>query len=321
MRRFIKHAASGLIFAAGLLLLLLCLSRLFVAKDNNKEAGMRDPFANGILSEADGTVDVLFLGDSESAYSTIPLRIWEKHGITSYCSATPAQKLCYTYELLQRAFKKQSPKIVILETHAIFRNFTAGDSLIHLLGPIMPVFTDHNRWKSLTARDFDPAIKYTGTDISKGYHLATNLDPATADNYMKESSAEAGIPILCRLYLKSIKAFCEKHGARLILVSTPSTANWNTERHNGMKKTAEQLGLDYLDLNTLRKDVPIDWNRDTNDKGDHLNYYGATKVTDFLGRYLASTGLVANHKGDQSYAHWDSELDAFNKLVASQQSK
>ena len=48
----------------------------------------------------------------------------------------------------------------------------------------------------------------------------------------------------------------EENGAQLMLVSTPSLKNWNSERHNTVAELAEEFGLEYIDMNTLKQDVP-----------------------------------------------------------------
>lgn len=46
-------------------------------------------------------------------------------------------------------------------------------------------------------------------------------------------------------------------------------------------------------MNTLREEIPINWNTDTRDKGDHLNYFGAVKATEYFGKYLEEKGFSA----------------------------
>lgn len=72
----------------------------------------------------------------------------------------------------------------------------------------------------------------------------------------------------------------------------------------------------FLDLNTAHEQVAIDWNTDTRDKGDHLNYFGAQKATNVLGAYLADTGLLPSHKDDPALAaDWNTQSDAFSRTV------
>ena len=132
---------------------------------------------------------------------------------------------------------------------------------------------------------------------------------------MTPSDAYAPIPKRNRAYVERIKAFCDENGAQLLLVSAPSTLNWNMARHNSTQALADALGIGFLDLNTVRDQVAIDWNTDTRDKGDHLNYFGAQKATTVLGAYLADTGLLPSRKDDPAYADWNTQSDAFSRTV------
>ncbi|NLA69495.1 MAG: hypothetical protein GX852_00430 [Clostridiales bacterium] len=210
---------------------------------------MQDSSANGILSEPSKSIDVLMLGDSESYCSMIPLRIWEEQGITSYCCATPAQKLVYSEEFLYKTFKNQSPKVVILETNAIFRKFSVGDMIVQKADVTVPIFRHHDRWKSIKGRDFGLATKYTYIDNAKGYKFTSTINPADARGYMAKSDKFEPIMSKNQSYVENIRDYCNEKGARLILVSTPSTVNWNMARHNSIQRLSEKLGLEYIDMN------------------------------------------------------------------------
>lgn len=53
-----------------------------------------------------------------------------------------------------------------------------------------------------------------------------------------------------------------------------------------MQQYADEKGIAYLDLNEKVEELGLNWAEDTQDKGDHLNVYGAEKVTSYLGNYL-----------------------------------
>ena len=122
------------------------------------------------------------------------------------------------------------------------------------------------------------------------------------------------VNLINRGYVKRMKEFCEAHGAKFVLVSTPSTTNWNMRKHNGIVKLASDLGVEFLDFNVMTEEVPIDWTTDTRDGGDHLNDSGAEKVSAYIGNYLASTGLFADKRTNAEYSAWNEYLEAFNKM-------
>ena len=162
----------------------------------------------------------------------------------------------------------------------------------------------------------NPSIHYTYIDNTKGYQFTTAVFAANTEGYMKETDEFAPISVRKRAYVESIKSYCDDNGAKLIFVSTPSTINWKTPRHNSIQRLSEELGVDYVDMNLLNEQIPIDWEKDTSDKGDHLNYFGAKKVTAYLGKYLSNTGLVNSHKDDQTAKRWNDDLENFNNTVA-----
>ena len=72
---------------------------------------------------------------------------------------------------------------------------------------------------------------------------------------------------------------------------------------------AESLGCTYLDGNLLP--LAIDWQTDTYDRGDHLNYYGAAKVTAWLGAWLTDHTALPDHRKDPAYEAWNRDAESF----------
>lgn len=308
---YVKRVINIICFLAGLLLLLILSSLIVRPKNNSPEAGMEEAEANGILGEPENSIDILFIGDSQAYCGFIPLTLWNSKGYTSYVCATSGQSLDYTWIMLRRAFEKQSPKYVVLETNTLYKDIARKNILGRELGSLLPVFDYHDRWKNITAKDFYEPVDYTWTSELKGYKCLVSKRVPDNTDYM--GSAEGMQPIIDnnRNMLERIKAYCEEHGARLILVSVPSTKNWSYKKHNGVYKLAGELQCDYIDFNLPDSFMEIDWNNDTCDGGDHLNYYGALKVTAYMGEYFEGLGGLQDKRGMEAYGEWDRCYEKF----------
>jgi len=318
-----KELLSSVVFAVGLLGLLIMSSWFFQPKNNTAVYGMEDTGANGILGEPEDTIDVLFLGDSVAYCAINPFQIWEEQGITSYVCATPLQKLYYTKEFLNKAFQKQSPRIVVLETSAIFADFTRQDKMTNIVEQAFPVFRYHDRWKnagSMPEFSGDMQINYTHLDPNKGYYFikwSNAIDEDYVRAYMDGLITEPErLADINKEAVVEIKEFCEKHNAELILFSAPNVArSWTPIRHDIIALLAEENGISYVDLNYMPEEVPIDWSKDFPDSGEHLNYYGAKKVSSYMGKYLADTGLFEDKRETERYEAWHEAQEAFCQSI------
>ena len=94
------------------------------------------------------------------------------------------------------------------------------------------------------------------------------------------------VTFITRYYLDKIKRLCDAHGTKLLFVTAPSPVNHTMQRHNEVQALADALAVPYLDLNLNTEELGIDWNLDTLDGGDHLNYTGCQKATAYLQRYM-----------------------------------
>lgn len=320
MKQFWKHALRVVAFVAGLIVILLAVSVIMTPKDNTERAGILSERAYGFLAEPENTLDVLFLGDSEGYRAFVPLQMWEEYGFTSFVCSTSKQQLYLSERMLNQALETQSPKYVFLETNGLYRYMPYSDFLVDRLSNVLPVFRYHDHWKNLSLRDFSPEVEYTHIDPFKGYAFLGKIKPSTKLDYMKPTDAEAPITRYAQKRVASMAETCRAHGAEFILVSTPSTVNWNMKRHNAVQKLADRLGIQYMDMNLMTDDIPIDWSVDTYDSGDHLNYTGAVKVSAYLGAYLHDEGLP-DHREDAAYAAWNDSLAEFKRFIQDSYSK
>lgn len=314
--KIVKPLLGFAAFGLGLLIILYGLSFLFVPKNNTKDAGMEEVIANGIQGEPPNSIDVVVVGDSESYTSISPLLIWKDTGYTSYVCGSSKQYLSYSKTLLERAFEIQSPKLVILETLCIYRNIPAKTIVMDEVSRYLPILRYHDRWKNISQRDLAVSEESTYTTPYKGNRRSTKVNGADTSSYMTQTTNAATIPMVNRILVEQIQQLCEANGAKLLLLSTPSTVNWNYQRHNGIQALAEDLGIEYIDLNTMPQEVPIDWSTDTYDRGDHLNYSGCVKVTNFLSRYLEGTKMFSDRRGDSQYASWNTLLQEYEAEVS-----
>ena len=82
----------------------------------------------------------------------------------------------------------------------------------------------------MSQNDFLGKVEYTWTDDLKGYFYNIYVKRANASNHMKPSDEIQPINTLNKMYIESMADFCNQNAATFLLVSTPSTVNWNSKK-------------------------------------------------------------------------------------------
>lgn len=306
-----KKVLKAISFLFILLLIVIILSFICKPKDNSEEAGMHNVSANGILAEDENTIDIITVGDSEAMTAAIPMELWKNYGYTNYICGTPGQSVTETLKMTYRVTKKQKPKFLIFETNTIFFKLSPADPVKRIAEYTLPVTEYHDRWKNLNKDDFYKKTKYTHIEDLKGYNYSAVECAADTSNYMTYSEEKTAIPKFNKIYIKVLNEYCKKNNIQLILFSSPSTKNWDYSKHNSMKEFADKEKIEFLDLNVLKDEINIDWNTETRDAGDHLNYKGALKVTDYVGNYLKNKNVLQDHRKDEKYQKWNKSLEKY----------
>ena len=315
MKTTLIRVGKAILFSAILFCLLLIASAVLKPKDNSEAAGMEHPGANGILGEAPGTVDLLMIGDSEAWSAFTPMQMWKERGISTYVCGTGGQQLYKSIGFLEQALEQQQPKVVVLETNTMFRDYHLDEILGYKAMKLLPVFQYHNRWKHLSWEDWSGQVNYTWRDDFKGYKFSVERNPSAKKNHMKPNKKFKVVSRKNQVMLRKLEALCEEHGATLVLVSTPSTKNWNYARHNTVAFYAWEKQIPYIDMN-LEPDFPkIDWETDTRDQGDHMNYWGAVKCSSYLAQKLQETYGLPDHRGEEKYRSWEDALAKYEAAV------
>ena len=274
--------------------------------------GRSRPFVS-IAAERKESIDLVVLGDSESYTSVSPMQLWKEHGMTAYVCGQPGQKIQETYYMLKTALRTQSPKVVLMETNLMFRDPGPVKNLHATLAEParyhFPLLRFHNLWKMA----FDG--KKPGESVYKGFAIRSNVNPFDSGDYMKETKEVQEMPKAVSFYMEEIQELCRRNGAELVLMSAPSPKNYSYKKHNAIENYAKEKGIPYVDLNLQIRELGIDWQEDSYDKGDHLNLYGAQKVTAWLGGYLKEKYEMPDHRSDPSYEDWKQMEEKYEKEI------
>ena len=304
-----KKVFSGIIFFLILIIILVGLSFLlspnYLLKDyvvDNKS-----DISTRLAKEEPGSLDIIVLGDSESYTSISPPELWKDYGYTTYNFGLIGATLSDIKETYKSILSTQQPKVVLFETNCLYRVDNAreeADNIItDLIHKVLPVTMYHDNWKML--------FKDSRKGYYKGFTVSHTIDPAENKKYMIPTDEEDNVISDNLESLREINDMCNASGGKLILYSVPSQSNYNYAKHNALSKLAKELDVDYVDMNHVGDEIGIDYTTDTRDGGDHLNVYGATKSTAYIGKYLHEHYDISDRRDTDVAPTWNEMLKEY----------
>lgn len=294
-------------------------SYIFVPSlSGGKNSGVKNYMALGYLGEPKGTLDVVAVGNSDLYSGVSPMEMWNSYGITSYVSSEPRQRMVQAYNILSDVLKLQNPKLVILESDSVFsdnKDATGlGATALEIVKQHFPTLAYHDRWKHFKISSYFTK-KPAWRNESKGYNYSGEVRPYKGAEYMIPSNDVLEIDASNLFYMNKIVQLCKEKGIPLLFIEVPSANSWNYAKHNTMVKYARENGANFVDFNLLLNEIGLDWKMDTRDKGNHLNFSGAKKVSHFLGDYLIKTYALTDHRKDPKYDSWHIDYNKYTKVT------
>lgn len=170
--------------------------------------------------------------------------------------------------------------------------------------------TFHTQYAKLNRQSFDDLWGPPIYEKSRGWSPVFSKKPLPA------APTDAGRPDNLTLSdstlenLEKMAAAAKRSGTRLVFMVAPyPTSPRENSLYGQLRDWADQHEIDLLDFNLLWEELELDPENDFSDS-THLNYYGARKVSNYMGRYLQDTGLFTDKRTDPHYRSW--QQDAHN---------
>ena len=331
---------GGIVLFIGLMFIMLNVtSRIFIPKWLDNDDNMYTWIRKGFYKEKKNSLDLLIVGNSDVYRGVTPIELWDDYGIPAYAYSAPGARIWTNYYMLKEALKYQNPKVVIVDVDNVFTtshsssgnyrkvfdnmknnsvkweaindsiyDFSTFDKLTFYI----PILFYHNRYNSLNSNDFKYAFynyhfAYKGLDM-----ITTSIPYEQGYAYMRDTNLKKEIPEKNKEYLDMMVKLCKDNDIELILMELPSAVSWNMEKHNAIDEYAQENNLSFIDFNLNAGETGFDWITDTSDGGDHLNVYGAKKITWYLGRYLEKHYKLSDHRGEKEYKSWDEDSEKYH---------
>ena len=173
---------------------------------NHNENQLVEEIIKGCDSLEENTLDVVFIGPSDTLFSVYPMDIYKQTGVKAYNLSIVAQPIDLSYEILKKTFKNQSPKVVVLsagylrykdnEVNMSFRyyadnipfsaekielakNYTKYGYPDGTMSILFPIIKYHNRWSELSKDDFARVTENLDAYyFTMGAHVADGISSA-----------------------------------------------------------------------------------------------------------------------------------------------
>lgn len=301
-----------------------------------KFIGDSTTIVDGFYAEKKNDIDVIVIGSSNSFCTVDPLVLYEEYGIASYDFGSSSQPMNISALYLKEALKRQKPKVVALEV-----NMMAGDSInskneaglrwgytdiplsidklqciyqsvgavnAEYFSYVFPVFRYHSRWKELSKIDYTYFYQ-DKTNYTKGYLETQSVTQQAVNLGDYDYEGEAWIGEANIVCLDEMVRLCARNNVQLLLFKSPKE-NWHRYETMAVRKLAEERGLKFVDYNELyhNGELELDVAYDFRD-GDHLNDFGAKKVTGHFGAYLKENFELPDRRADSALNSWDNACD------------
>ena len=248
-----------------------------------------------LVNEQKTSIDCVFFGDSQGWSTYSPIQLYKEHGFTSLNLCTPGQFMYDTYVLLKNTYKKQKPKLVVIDSNMIssFLN-----PLKFILLQNYPIFHYHNIDTNKISEEYF---------AKKGFNEYEGIVGYTGSLDYMESEERNTLSKQAMQYLDKINQLCKEHDSKLLLVNTVSPLVWSNVRHEIIQKWCTDNNVNYVDYNSSEQleTIDFDFSNDFRDGGDHVNLNGSRKICKNLGNYIKQNYALEDHRKDSSYQEWN----------------
>lgn len=294
----------------------------------------------GFYEEPKDSLDVIFMGNSDVYRGISPIKMWDEYGIASYNFVSSGQRMWVAYYMLEECLKYQNPDLIVLNMDSAFNESDASESnyrkafdnmkfgknkINAVTDPVFknteeqkfsyffPITRYHSRWSELTEADFNKALKREKFAY-KGMDMITDIVPNNDGyKYMERDHSKEVIGEKCSKYLEKIINLCKEKEINLLLIEIPSAESWSKDLSDKTFEYAKEKNLEFIDMNLNGDEFGFNWKKDTCDGGDHLNVYGAEKVSKYLGKIIQEKYNIPNRKDDPNYSSWKEASKKYHK--------
>lgn len=248
-----------------------------------------------LVNEQKTSIDCVFLGDSQGWSTYSPIQLYKEHGFTSLNLCTPGQFMYDTYVLLKNTYKKQKPKLVVIDANMMFSFL---NPLKFILLQNFPIFHYHNIDTNKISEEYF---------ARKGFNEYEGIAGYTGSLDYMESGGRNTLSKQAMQYLDKINQLCKENESQLLLVNTVSPLVWSNVRHEIIQKWCTDNNVNYVDYNSSEQleTIDFDFSNDFRDGGDHVNLNGSRKICKNLGSYIKQNYTLEDHRKDSSYQEWN----------------
>ena len=289
-------------------------------KNNSKESGMPNEHSVGFYSLPEGSIDVFFIGNSNTYAAFSPVEIWREYGIQTYTSGVGFETTVEAYTMIKEFLKYHTPKAIVLETDCIFASRRGSDSLGEAFEKLtysqVPLLKYHNRWKDVKFGDMFKEPEYTWHSYSHGQYVSAEVQPYRNPKPVIKTDFVEQMGPVSYFGLTSIISLCKEKNVDLMFVYVPCAKSWKYQRHNAIQQIADTNGIEFIDYNLMTDEIGLNWLKDTRDKGTHLNVYGAKKVSKNIGKYLVDKYSLKDLRDDKELSElWEKDYEQYKKQI------
>ncbi len=282
--------------------------------------------------------DVVVFGSSHAFCNLNGPTLFDEFGIASVCVGQPEQPICMTYYQMEETFRKEHPKIAIVEVYMAIVSDEYNESQMnsHYTKAILSYPIWENFDIRLEASKFIKKSKVSfilglpvyhneydnyfshGKSTTAGYFYLAGQD---YDGQFTEQFSTCdindidlkSIDATSEEYLLKMKSLCEENDVELLFILTPYQATMeNMQKHAYVEKIAKENGISIIDMNNYVADMNFDYSTDMYNWG-HTNIEGNVKSTRWLGNYLVLHYDLPDRREDPNFQVWE-EIEKISEV-------
>lgn len=274
-------------------------------------------------------IDVVFVGSSHCYCGIHPAILWKEYGIAAFDMSVSAQDKNSSYHDLIELYKTQNPSVIYVDLHAltydqhlvvanVYRNYlslkTSQNSIalvnkyieeeerksFYLRFPII-----HTRYRELKKYDF---LEYAPNSFGRGEYYGWRIGSSWSDPEVINDRTIGELSEKNREWLENLIALAQEHGTKIEFIVIPYPLDSSQQEIlNAAEDMLTEMQYSYTNFNIMLDELELDLQSDFAD-AEHLNVYGAEKLTNFLGATIAEKYDLPDHRGDERYWQWETDL-------------